>query len=196
MTERLLHQEEIEALIRRFGHPRRHNCTLEVSENTYNAWTRKISTGPVACRGEVIMVILRLNGNLLLHTKDFYPSGVYRLLSGRVLWQERVEETLHREVQEETSLDVKVERFLGLIEYEFRCQANRLAFVSYVFQLQELGGELCCIDTGERISDFREAPVTDLPIVAVQLEHLQPEWRDWGNFRAVAHRFVGEMFEG
>lgn len=196
MTERLTRQDEIEALVRRFGQPHKHNCTLHVGEETYHTWTRKISTGPVACRGEVIMVIVRPNGNVLLHTKDFYPPETYRLLSGRVLWQENVEETLHREVQEETSLDVKVERFLGLIEYQFRCEANYLAFVSYIFQLQELGGELRCLDTGERISDFREAPITELPTVAAQLEHLQREWQDWGHFRAVAHHLVGEMLRG
>lgn len=193
MTERLIREQEIEALITQFGQPRRHTCTMDVGHETFDTWTRKISTGHVACRGEVIMVIVRPNGNVLLHTKDFYPSGVYRLLSGRVLWQEAVEETLHREVKEETSLDVKVERFLCLIEYEFRCKGSSIPFVSYVFEIREVAGQLCCLDDGERITDFREASVGQLPSVAAQLEQLEPQWRDWGNFRAIAHHMVEEI---
>jgi len=189
-------QEEIKALIRRFGEPQRQNHIMEVSQETYDYWVLKLSTGPVSCRGEVIMVIVRPGGKVLLHTKDFYPPGVYRLLTGRVLWQEQVEETLHREVAEETGLEVSVERFLGVIEYEFCCKENRIPFVSYIFQLQELGGELCCRDRREGIIGFRDATLGELSSVAEQLEHLVPQWRDWGNFRAIAHRFVEEMLKG
>ena len=196
MTDPLIHSEEVDALITQFGDPRRQLCTMNVSHATFDRWARKISTGPVACRGEVIMVIMRPNGRVLLHTKDFYPEGVYRLLSGRVLWRDHVDRTLHREVREETSLDVSVERFLGLIEYEFSCQDSTLPFVSYVFELRELGGELCCIDKGEGITDFREAAIADLSLVAARLEALDPDWNDWGRFRAVAHYMVQDLLRG
>jgi ADP-ribose pyrophosphatase YjhB (NUDIX family) len=193
VTERLVHPREIEILSQRFGGPSRRTCEMEVTHATYDAWSRKISTGPVACRGEVIMVIVRPSGNVLLHTKHFYPSGVYRLLTGRVLWREDVEGTLYREVKEETSLDVSVERFLGLIEYHFRWQGNALPFVSYLFELHETGGDLCCLDHGEGITDFREASIEELSDVAEQLERLDPDWHDWGHFRAVAHYMVKEL---
>jgi ADP-ribose pyrophosphatase YjhB (NUDIX family) len=133
---------------------------------------------------------------VLLHTKDFYPDGVYRLLSGRVLWHEEVEQTLRREVAEETSLDVSVQRFLGLIEYEFRCRGKSLPFVSYVFELRECGGSLCCLDQGEGIADFREAAISDLSQIAAHLERLGSRWKDWGQFRAVAHHVVRELLDG
>lgn len=193
MTERFIHPAEIEALARRFGEPSRQTCNMEVGQATYDAWSRKVSTSPVACRGEVIMVIVRPNGSVLLHTKDFYPSGVYRLLSGRVLWQDEVESTLLREVAEETSLDVSVERFLGVIEYHFQWRDRTLPFVSYLFHLRELGGRLCCLDEGEGITDFREASIEQLSDVAAQLERLEPDWQDWGQFRAVAHHMVHEL---
>jgi len=189
----LMSHKEIEALLREFGEPRRRNCTMQVSQKTYDDWMTKIYTGPVSCRGEVIMVIVRPNGKVLLHTKDFYPSGVYRLPSGRVLWEEKVEEALHNEVDEETGLDVRVKRFLGLIEYEFCCHGRTIPFVSYVFHLQELGGDLCCRDHQEGIVGFRETTMAELSSVAEQLEHLVRQWQDWGNFRAIAHRFVEEM---
>lgn len=193
MTERLIYEEEIQALIAQFGRPRRRTCTMDVSHETFHTWIRKISTGPVACRGEVVMVVVRPNGKLLLHTKHFYPQGVYRLLSGRVLWPDTVEATLRRELKEETSLKVKVERFLALIEYELHCKGNCIPFVSYVFELREVGGQLCCLDDREGITDFREASPGELSSVAAQLERLEPQWRDWGNFRAIAHRIVEEL---
>jgi ADP-ribose pyrophosphatase YjhB (NUDIX family) len=166
---------------------------MDVTDPTYDRWARKISAGPVACRGEVIMVIVRPNGSVLLHTKSFYPPGVYRLLSGRVLWRDAVEHTLHREVKEETSLDVAVERFLGLVEYEFRSQGRTIPFVSYVFELREIGRELCCQDEGEGISAFREVRPNELSQVATELEQLEPQWQDWGHFRAVTHRLVQDL---
>lgn len=193
MTKPLMDPQEVQELATQFGEPLRCSHSLPVSRATYDAWSQKISTGPVACRGEVIMVILRPNGNVLLHTKDFYPSGVYRLLSGRVLWNDDVEDTLRREVAEETSLDVRVERFLGLIEYEFSYRGRSVPFVSYVFELRECGGSLCCLDQGEGISGFREAPISDLSEIAGQLEKLESRWQDWGRFRAVAHRVVREL---
>ena len=196
MTKRLISQEEMESLVREFGEPHKRNHTLKIGQETYDHWMQKLYTGPVSCRGEVVMVILRPSGKILLHTKDFYPRGVYRLLSGRVLWHEKVEQALHNEVAEETSLEARVTRFLGVIEYEFRCKGNTLPFISYIFQLQELGGELCCRDHHEGITGFREAKIGELSSVAEQLENLAPQWRDWGSFRAIAHRFVGEMLRG
>jgi 8-oxo-dGTP pyrophosphatase MutT (NUDIX family) len=196
VTEGLMDAREVEELAEQFGQPRRCSYSLQVSPDTYDAWSQKISDGPVACRGEVIMVILRPNGNVLLHTKHFYPEGVYRLLSGRVLWEDDVEQTLRREVAEETNLDVSVGRFLGLIEYEFRCQGRSVPFVSYVFEVHERGGRLCCLDHVEGITDFREATISELSEIAAHLERLESRWRDWGRFRAVAHHVVRELLDG
>jgi ADP-ribose pyrophosphatase YjhB (NUDIX family) len=184
VIEPLIHPQEVEDLTREFGEPLRQTCTLGVTRATYDRWARKVSAGPVACRGEVIMVILRPNG------KAFDPQGVYRLLSGRVLWRDDVAHTLHREVTEETSLEVTIESFLGLIEYQFRWQDHVAPFVSYVFELHEVGGELHCLDEGEGIAGFREVSVGELSHVGAELEHLEPQWQDWGNFRAVAHYLV------
>jgi ADP-ribose pyrophosphatase YjhB (NUDIX family) len=190
---RLMATQEIEALTRQFGQPFRENHGIQVRQHTYDAWMRKIHTGPMSCRGEVIMAIERPNGRILLHTKHFYPEGIYRLPSGRVLWHEKVEQALRHEVHEETNLQVSIERFLGLIQYEFRYKPSSLRFVSYVFHLRELGGELCCRDHQEGITDFQEASLEDLSQVAARLEGLEDQWHDWGNFRAIGHHFVRGM---
>jgi hypothetical protein len=53
-------------------------------------------------------------------------------------------------------------------------------------------------DPGERIEAFQELAVADLPNLAETLEHvpdtrdeeIDGSWRDWGRFRAVAHRVI------
>jgi 8-oxo-dGTP diphosphatase len=179
---------EIEALVARYGPPERRHFALELGEEEFEYWQKK-STGR---RGEVVLVIRRPNGRVLLHTKGFYPPGVYRLPSGGVRWGEEVLSAVHRETREETGLDVEVERFLGFIEYEFRHAGQVLPFVSYIFVIREIGGQLAPQDVDEEITAFREVPPEELEEVAWELEALGGEWRDWGRFRALAHRLVSE----
>ena len=155
---------------------------------------------------EVVFVIRRPNGRLLLQTKAFYPPGAYRLPSGSITAGEPVLAALWREVAEETSLQVTMLRFLAVISYAIITPesdpAGPLArtFTSYVFLLQETGGELCTADEDERVVGFREIEAWELPGVADRLEALAASadpglrsWGDWGRFRAVAHRVVWEI---
>jgi ADP-ribose pyrophosphatase YjhB (NUDIX family) len=90
-------------------------------------------------------------------------------------------------------LEIEVERFLGFLEYEFHCQEETMLFVSYVFLVRDDGGELTPQDEGERILSFRQVPVAELAAVADNLRALEEDWRDWGEFRAIAHDFVVEI---
>ena len=73
-----------------------------------------------------------------------------------------------------------------------------LNFATFAFLLDETGGTLQAHDPGERIEAFRELAVADLPALAETLEHIPDtrddeidgSWRDWGRFRAVAHRVI------
>jgi NAD+ diphosphatase len=73
-----------------------------------------------------------------------------------------------------------------------------LSFTTFAFLLDEIGGTLQAQDAGERIGAFRELAVADLPVLAETLEHvpdtrdeeIEGSWRDWGSFRAVAHRVI------
>ncbi len=142
-------------------------------------------------RGEVIFVVER-TGGLILHSKDTYPPGTYRLPSGGVGWGESVLSALHREVREEMGLEIEVERFLGLLEYEIRCKEEMLPFVSYVFLVRGGKGELIPQDEEEHITSFRQVPAAELAEVADSLRGIEEDWRDWGEFRALAHDLVVE----
>ena len=75
---------------------------------------------------------------------------------------------------------------------------NSLPFATFAFLLDEIGGTLQAHDPGERIEAFRELAVADLLTLADTLEHvpdmhddeIEGSWRDWGRFRAVAHRVI------
>jgi ADP-ribose pyrophosphatase YjhB (NUDIX family) len=191
--ESLINPEEIEELARPYGPIERRSYSLEVGRRNFGDWRRELAEKR---RGEVVFVVKRPAG-VILHTKDFYPPGTYRLPSGGVRWGESVLSALHREAQEEMGLEIiEVERFLGLLEYEFCCEEETMPFVSYVFLVREAGGELAPQDKEERILSFCQVPVAELPAVANSLRAMGEGWRDWGEFRAIAHDFVIEVMEG
>ena len=104
-------EAEIAQLSAQYGAPLRQCCALDMSRAN-DAWW---STGKARRRdGEVALFIRRRNGNLILHTKDFYPDGVLRVPTGGIKPGEAVIAAVQRETLEETGLEVAVERFLAL----------------------------------------------------------------------------------
>jgi NAD+ diphosphatase len=189
-------EAEVAELARRYGTPRRVEATLA---------GRPFHPLSLEDRyGEVCMVVRRTNGRILTAIKSFYPSGAFRLLTGGVNHGEGIEAALLRETREETGLEVAVRRFLAVIEYRRPPDGDVSAppdgpdFVTFAFLLDELGGVLGNQDEGERIAEFREVAVDELPLLAERLDQAPdadaPEvggnWRDWGRFRAVVHRVV------
>ena len=197
--ESLINPQEIEELARRYGPSERRCFSLERGGERCEHWRRVLTDR----RGEVIFVVER-PGGLILHTNDSYPPGAYRLPSGGVGWGETVLSALHREVREEMGLEIEVERFLGLLEYEIRCEdfvelsrdEETLPFVSYVFLVKGGDGELVPQDEEEHITSFRQVPAAELAEVADSLRAIGEDWRDWGEFRAIAHDFVVEVMGG
>jgi NAD+ diphosphatase len=154
--------------------------------------------------GEVCMVIRRPHGKLLTSIKTFYPPGCYRLPTGGVSHGERIEQALLREVAEETSLTVEIQRFLAVIEYQpTQPSLTGLSFTTFAFLLQETGGILAVNDPNERTADFREILPSELDDMATHLAGIEDRidqeiggsWQDWGRFRAVVHRVVGETLK-
>lgn len=140
---------------------------------------------------------------LLLHIKTFYPTGAYRLPTGGIHWGEQVEETLAREIWEETGLhvgtapdQVRVERFLGTLTYEMahREEGKTHTFATYCF-LTHMPPHAVPhpTDPTESILDWRWCMPEDLLLVTQTLEGVgknHAEWMHWGRFRALSHRFV------
>ena len=185
-------ERELERIVHRYGQPRRGHHTLSLTSEDTMDWLR----GKEGSRGEVVLVIRRPNGKVLLHSKSFYPPGVYRLPSGGIGWEEGIVEAALREVREETGLEVEMESFLGLLEYEFRRGGERLHFISYIFLLSAPRGEPMPSDADEGITAFREVAIGELRLAARKLRSLGGRWADWGRFRALAHELAFESLGG
>jgi ADP-ribose pyrophosphatase YjhB (NUDIX family) len=185
----LIDEKEVTELAQQYGPLERRHYVLEMGERVFTHWREERGH----CRGEVALFILRPSGNVILHTKEFYPEGIYRVPTGGIEQGEDVMTAVHREAREETGLTVAIERCLGVLEYEFRHRGETLPFVSYVFLLRENGGQLGPQDKGERIASLREVPLTELEAVARNLRAIQADWRDWGHYRAIAHSFAAEV---
>ncbi len=187
----LVDPAEVSRLISKYGAPLTWAPTLSVS----TGMVRERQSKNVKRRGEVVFAMPRPGHHVLLHTKRFYPSGSYRLLSGGIDVAEAVETAAAREIVEETSLSATLARFLGLIEYQFTCGVASAEFVSYVFLTTETTGTPHVLDTHEQIGDFLEVSWNDLEAVAERLENLTDNWHDWGMFRAIPHRLVIEAIQ-
>lgn len=184
----LVDEAEVAELGRRFGSAERRQVNVEMQPETFEDWVRAIVRKNR--RGEAVLAIQRPDGRILLHTKSFYPEGVFRLPSGGIHPDEAVLAGVTREAFEETGLEIAVHRFLGLIEYELRDDQRRLPFVSYVFLVGADDQPPVVQDSNERISGFRYVPPVALRHVAAELRGLGDRWSGWGHFRAPAHDLV------
>lgn len=186
------HQAEIVALAARYGAPARVEARL--NDAVFDPLTRTDRIG------EVCMVIRRTHGRLLTMRKAIYPPGVFRLPTGGIAPDEPIEAGLLREVAEETSLEVRISRFLATIAYYVPEAPGDAAFHTFAFLLDEQGGTLAVQDPHEQVEAFREIAPGELPAIAAHLEQLEARsdraiggsWRAWGAFRAVVHRVVAE----
>lgn len=187
----LIDESEIRELTARHGPTPRWQLSVEMSAVTFDYWWKKLVVKRNR-RGEVALVIQRPDQQVLLHTKDFYPAGIHRLLTGGVFPGESVADSVRRETMEETGLRVSLERFLGLVTYEFRCQGRSMPFVSYVCLVQADATPPMPEDQHEQITGFCYVPPTELRRVAAQLRALTGDWAAWGAFRALPHEMAAD----
>jgi 8-oxo-dGTP pyrophosphatase MutT (NUDIX family) len=144
-------------------------------------------------QAEVVLALRRPAGGYLLHTKWFYPEGVYRLLSGGIKPDEPLLEALERELCEETGLGGRVERYLAVQRHIFHLTVAEVPFTTHILLVAGAAGEPAPLDAREGITQFREVPLCGLNEVAEKLETLPPDWLDWGRYRATAHRLIVEL---
>jgi len=159
---------------------------IEIGEGQLREWLETFRDKP----GEVVMVILRPGGKVLLITKDFYPPGAYRMPTGGMHHRETPEEALVREAKEETGFRVNIERNLGTIHWVFRSGDRGIEYYSHVFLISEIADEPIAEDEHERITGFREVDIRELGSIAEELRNLTGRWHDWGVFRAIPHEVV------
>ncbi len=141
-------------------------------------------------RAEVLMVVVGPDGRVLVHTKRFYPPGVYRFISGGIGVEEPVEDALTRELLEETGQSPVSRCLIGVLAYRIYYQQERVDFASYVYRVDVADSHVRAADEAEEIADLRWIAPAEVVEVCRALEQVPPEWQDWGRFRVLGHAFV------
>jgi 8-oxo-dGTP pyrophosphatase MutT (NUDIX family) len=184
-------QAEEKALVACFGPTVQREFQFELDATGYAYWWQ---TTALLRRAEVVMVVRRPDGRLLLHTKSHYPVGTYRLPSGGVRWNESVLEALAREQWEEMGLDLSPMAMPGLVRYSLLHKGRVLGFASYLFFLEATDDAvLTTRDPKEAISDFRWVQPSQVAGIARHLRGVMRAWDGWGPFRAIAHELLAEI---
>jgi NAD+ diphosphatase len=98
---------------------------------------------------------VRREGEVLLTRKAEWPEGRYSLVAGFVDFGECLEETVDREVEEETGVRVKDIRYVGSQCWPFPSQ------LMAGFTAEYAGGEVRVEE--KELEDARWFPVTELP---------------------------------
>ena len=186
-------QAEAEALIARYGPTVRRECQFALDEQGYAYWWQ---VKAFLRRAEVVMVVQRPDGQLLLHTKDHYPPATYRFPSGGIGWGEMVLDALAREQWEEMGLRLLPASMPALIHYSLRYAEHTILYDSYIFILHlDCASTPIPQDPSEAISDLDWIEPARLPAVSNHLRSVIRAWGDWGPFRAVAHDVICEVLQ-
>lgn len=177
----------ISNLEQRFGPFHTQHVDLVISTEIMRQMVVKMNQKTTPRRAEVVMVVPNEQGQVWLHTKSFYPQGVYRLMTGGLEAGEAPHHGLRREVVEETGFKVKVQRCLAVVTYTVAAAEGRFPFVSYIFLTTPTQGQPHPTDPKEAITHFQAVTISDLADIARQLRSLSGEFADWGIFRAIPH---------
>jgi len=146
--------------------------------------------GNMDTRSEVVFVLPRPGGKILLISKPFYPDGTYRIPSGGIHPGETPEDAFKREVHEETGLNSEpvktIERMI------LRCTAGdkTVDITSHIILGSLTTDTPHPNDPDEQISSYLEADVDKLREVVNHLNCLPGRWAGWGRFRVTAHEVV------
>lgn len=177
---------EIADLAQQYGAPERETFESRALSDGFATWVMRLTRR----RGEIVLVVPRARGYVLLHTKPHYPENVYRLPTGGVHQGEAADDAARREGFEEIGFHPQTLRLLGVLENVFWVRGQKLLYPSFVFETEPFHATPQPTDPDEAISGFMDADAIELLATAHYLESLPGQWREWGAFRARSHRWL------
>jgi ADP-ribose pyrophosphatase YjhB (NUDIX family) len=161
---------------------------------------------PLARSSEVLLVVMLPNKKILLHTKDIYPKGVYRLLTGGIRKKENLEKALIRELEEETNAKILSKKLLAKLVCNVEHPRGKKIYTTYIFLVKSKFGNIKNLGSKEHTTDLKEIKISQLSSVIKKLQNLKngpkiksyyvENWGDWGRFRAIAHQIVYNLLKG
>ncbi len=176
-------QKEVSNLTERYGKPEEELIRIHQLSHTRGPAGFPLSSRRTA---EVVLIVPRPQGKVLIHTKSFYPSGVWRLPTGGLHPGEAIEGALLREGLEETGHLLPPVRFLFYLRFQW--EGSPKEFRSYGFLTATADGRIASRDPREQITAFRDAGRREIAMIVERLETLSGSWSAWGRFRAAPHR--------
>ena len=176
---------EIASLIKRFGPPVEEQVQFTLAPTSSGPAGFPLTSPRTA---EVVLIIPHQGNRVLVHTKHFYPSGIWRLPTGGLHRGEKIEHAVLRESIEETGNELQPVAFLFRIQY--RWEGSGKQFDSYGFLMTEARTRIESRDPREQITAFRDADRDGLRRIIARLESLGGTWSGWGRFRVVPHQIL------
>jgi len=141
-------------------------------------------------RGEIAFAIANEDNNYLVHTKSFYPNGIYRIPTGGIKVEEPVVDAFQRELLEETGFSSPPEKLFGVILYVFKYAGQQLPFASYLFKVRVKNEEPLPQDSDEDISGFKWVDLDGIARIVKNLKNIGGGWQDWGRMRSIPHELL------
>lgn len=184
-------EREIGKLAQAYGEPGRATFEFADLSDGFGGWVRRLTRR----RGEIVLVVPRSHSRVLLHTKLHYPENVYRLPTGGIHPDEAADEAARREAHEEIGFHPASLQLLGVLENVFSMRDKKLVYPSFVFRTEAFTAAPHPTDPDEPISGFMDADWEELEATALYLSSLPGHWREWGMFRAAAHRWLAARFQ-
>jgi 8-oxo-dGTP diphosphatase len=181
---------ELEQLSALFGPILCHLARLELSAKGKAHWWRVLDQDR---RAEVVLIVPRPRGRVLLISKPDYPADTYRLPTGGVGLEEEVLTAAARELLEETGLALGPERVLGIVDWTFAHRGRKRRFASYLVTFPMTDAPVRAADAREKISAYREHPLAEIDRIIAHLRQLPADWKSWGERRAVPHQLAREL---
>jgi 8-oxo-dGTP pyrophosphatase MutT (NUDIX family) len=185
----MIDETEIARLAAHYGEPEFRERDIEADSYLFESRSHQAASR----RGEVVMVITRKPGFVLLHSKSWYDPPVLRLPTGGIDLDETGEQALMRELAEETGYKLNTATFLAFLRCHLHYLENVLTFDSLIFHLPAPAQEPVPANPNEQIHMLAWKKMRNLDQIALELRATPPPRKAWGEWRAVAHELVSEI---
>ncbi|TFG28111.1 NUDIX hydrolase [Candidatus Thorarchaeota archaeon] len=142
-----INEEEMQRLIERFGEPKKCRFSADFLEFECHLVRQTRTKGrlhDITC-----FIRQKKNGYVVIQKHQYANSGIYRAPSGGANIGESLEVAAHREMYEETGLEVRLLKFILDLHLDVVCSSETIPWRSLVFLAEPIGGTMKPIDTYE-----------------------------------------------